>query len=591
MGKFVIECPYCGRFAEAKTGLFARRKMHCACGHDIDIRTEKMATRTCPECGNLVVFDVSKKDKVKCPVCRKPIRAIDDHSKMVEFACAQCGIALYAAKTAVTYECPVCDYVNDVAEQVRKSQFRQDGFASVIKFEGDSDALVWKHPIEDFNMGSQLIVHESQEAIFVKDGQALDLFGAGRYTLETQQIPLIEKLYKLPTDTESTFHSEVYFINTATRMGIKWGTDTKVRLFDPASGMHVELGASGEFNVRVANSRKLLLKLVGTTSSLNQEQLMSGDKGMFRSLVVTQVKSYLAQTIKDAGISVLEIDSRLIEISEILRSKINEYLEDYGLVMPEFFVSRIVTPDDDPNFRRMKEQYASEYLQVREEEILRKTAEAAAQRKAVEAETEARMKIIGAQGEAEALKIKAMAEAEAYRAQAMAEAEEMRAKGYTYQQETARMVGMEAMQNGITGTGGESGSGVMGSIGDLAGLGITLGAVGSVMGMTKDVMAPVLDTSTQLGQSIGGSMTDKWNCSCGKSGIVGKFCSECGSKRPEPTISNVWNCSCGKCGITGKFCSECGAKRPEVQATWDCTCGNKGITGRFCSECGNKKSE
>ena len=161
----------------------------------------------------------------------------------------------------------------------RPNRVRQDGLASIIKYEGSGDTLVWKHPIEDFNLGSQLIVHESQEAIFFRDGQALDTFGAGRYTLETQQLPLLEKLYKLPTDTEGTFHSEVYFVNMATQMGIKWGTDSKVRLFDPTSGLHVELGASGEFNIRVVNARKLLLRVVGTTSMLRQDDLLGGGKG------------------------------------------------------------------------------------------------------------------------------------------------------------------------------------------------------------------------------------------------------------------------------------------------------------------------
>lgn len=62
---------------------------------------------------------------------------------------------------------------------------KMDVLLSVIKYEGDNDTLIWKYPQEDFNIGSQLIVHESQEAIFFKDGKALDLFGAGRYTLET----------------------------------------------------------------------------------------------------------------------------------------------------------------------------------------------------------------------------------------------------------------------------------------------------------------------------------------------------------------------------------------------------------------------
>ena len=160
---------------------------------------------------------------------------------------------------------------------------------NVIKFEGEDDALVWKHPVEDFNLGSQLIVHESQEALFFRDGQALDLFGPGRYLLETDRLPMLGKIYELPAGGQSPFHSEVYFISLATQMGIKWGTDTKVRLFDPASGLHVELGASGEFSIRVTDSRQLLLRVVGTASSLGQEDLLGGGKGFFRAMVMTQL--------------------------------------------------------------------------------------------------------------------------------------------------------------------------------------------------------------------------------------------------------------------------------------------------------------
>ena len=268
MAKFVIECPNCGKYAEAKTGFFARKKIDCACGYTIDIRTDKLTSRECPHCGNMVVFDQSKGENAKCPVCNEPINTMTEQSKAMEISCAQCGVRLMVSKAAATYTCPVCDHVNDVAERLASEKIRKDGLASIIKYEGDGDTLVWKHPIEDFNYGSQLIVHESQEAIFFRDGQALDLFGAGRYTLETQQLPMLEKIYKLPTDTEGTFHSEVYYINLATVMGVKWGTDSKVRMFDPASGLHVEIGACGEFNIRVTNSRKLLMKLVGTTKSL-----------------------------------------------------------------------------------------------------------------------------------------------------------------------------------------------------------------------------------------------------------------------------------------------------------------------------------
>lgn len=582
MPKFVIECPACGRYAEAKTGFFARKKIDCACGYTIDVRTDKLSSRTCPHCGNNVVFDQSRGANAKCPVCGEPINTRAEQDKTVEFSCAQCGVRLQTAKGASSYICPVCDHVNDVAERLKSEEIQRDGLASIIKYEGDNETLVWKHPIEDFNLGSQLIVHESQEAIFFRDGQALDLFGPGRYTLETQQLPILEKLYKLPTDTEGTFHSEVYFVNRTTQMGIKWGTDSKVRFFDPMTGMHIELGASGEFSIRVTNSRKLLLKLIGTTGELKQDAILGGSgKGLFRSLVMTQVKSYLAAAIRENSINVLEIDERLLELSDALRERINSRLAEYGLEMPEFYVSRVVTPDDDPNFRKMKEQFAEQYLGVRQEQIRKNVAVAEAERKAVEAQTAAQMKIIGARGDAEALKIQKQAEAEAYRMQAAAEAEEMHMKGYTYQQETARKVGLEAMQNGITGAGSAGG------LGELAGLGVTLGAMGSVVGMTKDALTPVIDTARQMGQAAGAVANPGWDCACGARNIQTRFCPECGARKPEE--NRGWTCpNCGMQNIMSKFCPECGCKQPS--AAWDCpACGAKGITSKFCPECGHKR--
>lgn len=589
MSKFVIECPNCGKYAEASTGLFAKRRIPCTCGHTIDVRTERLATRECPHCGNTVLYDQSKGEKALCPVCHTPVNTTALQLKTVEFSCAQCGIQLHASKADTTYTCPVCDCVNDVAERVATEKIKKDGLASIIKYEGDNETLVWKHPIEDFNFGSQLIVHESQEAIFFRDGQALDLFGAGRYTLQTQQLPLLEKIYKLPTDTEGTFHSEVYFINLATQMGVKWGTDSKVRLFDPASGLHIEIGASGEFNIRVTDSRKLLLKVVGTTGGLGQEQLLGigNGKGFFRSMVMTQVKSYLAQTIKENAINILEIDEHLMALSGALRERINAALDEYGLTMPEFYVSRIVTPDDDPNFRRMKEQYAEQYLLVRQEGIRKAEAEAAADRKAVEAQTAARMKIIGAQGEAEALKIQKQAEAEAYRMQAEAEAAEMRMKGYTYQQETSRQVGMEAMKNGLGG-----GANAAGALGDLAGLGVSLGAMGSVIGMTKDALNPMTQDAAQMGAAVGAAVAGGWDCpACGHKNISTNFCPDCGGRKPEAKTG--WDCAqCGTKNIQSRFCPNCGAKKPEGSNGWICPeCGTKDILSKFCPNCGARKPE
>lgn len=145
--------------------------------------------------------------------------------------------------------------------------------ADLIKYEGDNSTFVWKHPSEDFNSLTQLVVHESQEALFMMNGQALDLFGSGRYTLETENIPVIGKLLNRTTGDKSPFHCEVYFVNKTEQMAIRWGTDSKVQYIEPTYNFPLQIGASGEMSLRAEDSRKLLVKLVGTERELGQEQL------------------------------------------------------------------------------------------------------------------------------------------------------------------------------------------------------------------------------------------------------------------------------------------------------------------------------
>lgn len=167
--------------------------------------------------------------------------------------------------------------------------------AEVIKYEGDNSTFIWKHPLEDFNSLTQLIVHKSQEAIFMMNGQALDLFGPGRYTLETQNISLISKYINKTTDDKTPFHCEVYFINKTEQMAIKWGTDSKVQFMEPTYNFPISIGASGEMSLRAEDSRKLLVKLVGTENFLDQDNLVR----YFRAFLMTRVKSYIAQVIRE----------------------------------------------------------------------------------------------------------------------------------------------------------------------------------------------------------------------------------------------------------------------------------------------------
>ncbi len=185
---------------------------------------------------------------------------------------------------------------------------------------------------------------------------------------------------------------------------------------------------------------------------------------------------------------------------------------------------------------------------------------------------------------------------------AQIEAEEMRLKGYSQRdvlQADVQKSYAEALGQ-IGANGGGAGGGMMGGMGEIASLGVTLGAMGSVIGMTKDAMAPMMTGAAQMGQAIGNAPAAPeaptgWDCpACGQRNIQSKFCPECGAKKPEPKpAADSWTCpECGEKGITSKFCPNCGCKKPEPPAAWDCpNCGNKGITAKFCGECGFKKPE
>ncbi len=614
MSKFVIECPNCGKYAEARTGFFARKKIDCACGYTIDVRTDKLAGRECPHCGNMVVFDQSKGERAKCPVCGEPINTMAEQDKMADFSCAQCGVRLRTSKSAEKYVCPVCDFENFIPERLMSEKIKKDGLASIIKYEGDNETLVWKHPIEDFNYGSQLIVHESQEAIFFRDGQALDLFGPGRYTLETQQLPLLEKVYKLPTDTEGTFHSEVYFINKTVQMAIKWGTPEKVRFIDPLTGVPLELGASGELNLMVSDSRKLLVKLVGTMKGIaweDREGMTKSLQNSFRPLITSAVKTNLSATIKEETIDLLEIDEHLDVISSRLLDKLLPGFEEYGLTIPQFYVTHVVLPEDDPNFKRIRELHTIT-LQTRviQAESVVKTAQAQAQAQYRTAEEQSKAAIEAAhreavlqqqttetevaRREAERKVIAAQAEAQAQRMAGLTEAEIMAAKGYN-QKDVLQAEVQKAYAEGIGNmgpaiAGGGGGSGILG---DMLGLGVGMAAAQTIAPQIGNMMQNMQPGAQQTSNAP--AAAGSWDCpACGHKGITSNFCPDCGAKKPAPApAADAWDCpACGHKGITSRFCPDCGAKKPASDLGWNCPdCGTTGIKSNFCPNCGRKKGE
>lgn len=213
--------------------------------------------------------------------------------------------------------------------------------SNVIKYEGDNETFVWKHPTVDFNTTTQLIVHESQEAILFRNGQALDLFGAGRYTLETQNIPLFKKVVNLPTGGITPFHCEVYFINKAIPLDMKWGTDSHVQILDPKFNILLHAGASGGMGVQIDDSRKFLIKLVGTQADFSKQSLIN----YFREIVTTRVKTHLTNIMSQ--VSFVTVNSYLDDMSKAMQEVLDDDIKEFGVKLIKFLVSTIRLTDSD----------------------------------------------------------------------------------------------------------------------------------------------------------------------------------------------------------------------------------------------------
>jgi len=340
----------------------------------------------------------------------------------------------------------------------------------IIKYEGDNNTFIWKSPVEDFNTGTQLVVHESQEAIFFMNGQALDLFGSGRYTLETQNIPLISKAMNRPTGDRTPFHCEVYFINKTEQMAIKWGTDSQVQYMEPTYKFPLKIGASGEMSLRVEDSRKLLVKVVGTENALTQ----SGLTQMFRAFLMAKVKPYIAKTMQSSEFGIFEVDSHMGELSEALHKQLVPDFMDYGVSLERFFVTTIVKPDGDTAYEKFRDIHIRQYADVAEAQLRQRVG-------LIDQQTSAQKMVI----ESQAIATK--------RAQ----------EGYTYQHERGYDVAEKVAQNEGIGNFTNTGIG-LGMMGGMA------GGMGSVVaGITADALNPLAPQQGTPGGGIapGGGIT------------------------------------------------------------------------------------
>jgi len=215
---------------------------------------------------------------------------------------------------------------------------------SVLKYEASNDdELVWKHPATDILVGSQLIVGEGQQAIFLKGGQAVDTFRAGTHTLITGNLPILEKLINFPFAGKTPFSAELWFLNTTIKRDYKWGTPNPIPIMDKKLGFPVSVRAFGKWGIKIHDIQTFFTQIVGTKSLSS-----SGDiKKYFIGEVIQSFSKVLGDFISLGNFSILEISSKFEDLSEKISILINQEFEKFGIKLINFDIENINIPDEE----------------------------------------------------------------------------------------------------------------------------------------------------------------------------------------------------------------------------------------------------
>ena len=225
-----------------------------------------------------------------------------------------------------------------IIDNIKGAAFSQ--FIEVIEWLDDSqDTLVYRFPVhgQEIKDGAQLIVRESQAAVFVFEGQVADVFSPGRYTVDGGNTPILSKLGAWKHGFNSPIKSEVYFVNTKQFTDLKWGTSNPVMLRDTDFGI-VRLRAFGAYSLRVADPSEFIKEIAGTNAHFQTEDI----DGQLKRAIVTE----FSDAIGELQIPALDLAAKYKEMGGQIRDKINEEFKSYGLEVTKFYIENISLPPE-----------------------------------------------------------------------------------------------------------------------------------------------------------------------------------------------------------------------------------------------------
>lgn len=223
----------------------------------------------------------------------------------------------------------------------------------------DNSEYAYRFPNNNLSTGTQLVVRESQEAVFFSKGQIIGKFGPGMHTLSTENLPLLRNLFGIPFGGRNPFFAEVWFVNRTVPLNIDWETTT-MRFMDPDYGQMIPLSAKGRYGLKVADAERFLIKLVGTMRSFTAHELTEHFKGA----MIAKTNSSIMAFMNANRIGINQISAYLDDLSNFIRQPMAEFWSDYGFNLEGFYITSIDLDTSTPEGRKISEALSDRSAQA-----------------------------------------------------------------------------------------------------------------------------------------------------------------------------------------------------------------------------------